>query len=152
MAYNGGKTGFQGGRPYGQPFQPSLPEGYLKGGYFEPAAEGERPALRKEYIVGYPEKIAKALEDREKNKSAQLRKFYDYCIRIRDMLERGQSFRELESEFCRLAAFAKYAESRGKVSGLFVEFIQKNVDAVQSKEEFYAFVKHFEAVIAYIKK
>lgn len=149
MAFNPGKGGYQGSR---QRWQPALPEGYLQGGYFEPAAAGERPALRREYIIGYPAEIAQALEDREKNKSTQLRKFYDYCIRIRDMLDRGQSFHEVESDFCRLAAFAKYAESRGKVSGLFVEFIQKNVDMVRGKEDFYAFLKHFEAVIAYIKK
>lgn len=145
MAFNSGKGGYQRQ-------QPALPDGYLNGGYFGPVAEGERPALRREYIIGYPAKIAQALEDREKNKSTQLRKFYDYCIRIRDMLDRGQSFGEVESDFCRLAAFAKYAESRSKVSGLFVDFIQKNVETVQSKEDFYAFLKHFEAVIAYIKK
>lgn len=145
MAFNSGK----GGQPWGKP---ALPEGYLKDGYFAPAAGGERPALRREFIIGYPEAIARALEDREKNKSTQLRKFYDYCIRIRDMLDRGQSFHEVESDFCRLTAFAKYAESRGKVSGVFVSFIQKNVDKIRSKEEFYAFLKHFEAVIAYIKK
>lgn len=149
MASNGGKSGYQGGQ---QRWQPSLPEGYLKDGYFEPAVEAERSALRREYIIGYPAKIAQSLEDREKNKSAQLRKFYDYCIRIRDMLDRGQSFQEVESDFCRLAPFAKYAESRSKVSSLFVDFIQKNVEAVRSKEELYAFLKHFEAVIAYIKK
>lgn len=150
MAFNPGKGGYPGGRQGWQ--QPTLPEGYLKSGYFEPATEGERPALRREFIIGYPEKIARALEDREKNKSTQLRKFYDYCIRIRDMLDRGRPFHEVESDFCRLAAFAGYAESRGKVNRLFVEFIQENVDTVRSKEDFYAFLKHFEAVIAYIKK
>lgn len=149
MAFNPGRGGYQGGQ---QRWQPALPDGYLKGGYFEPAAEGERPALRREFIIGYPETIANALEDREKNKSTQLRKFYDYCIRIRDMLDRGQSFHEVESDFCRLAAFAKYAESRGRVSDLFVKFIQNNVNMIHSKDEFYAFLKHFEAVIAYIKK
>lgn len=148
MAYNESRRGFQRG---GQP-QSTLPEKYLEGGYFDSTAKEARPVLRREYIIGYPAKIAQALEDREKNKSSQLRKFYDYCIRIRDMLDRGQSFREVESDFCRLAAFAKYAESRSKVSSLFVEFIQKNVNAIRSKEDFYAFLKHFEAVIAYIKK
>lgn len=149
MSFNGNKGGYQGGysqKPIG------LPRDYLKGGYFEPAADRGRAVLRREYIVGYPAEIASSLADREKNKSTQLRKFYDYCIRIRDMLDRGQSFQEVESDFCRLAAFAKYAESRGRVSSLFVDFIQKNVGAVHSKEEFYAFLKHFEAVIAYIKK
>lgn len=149
MAYNAGRSGYQGGQPRRQP---GLPEGYLKDGYFETSPENKRPVLRREYIIGHPAKIAQGLEDREKNKSSQLRKFYNYCIRVRDMLDRGQSFREIESDFCRLSAFAKYAESRGRVSGLFVEFIQKNVDAVRRKEDFYAFLKHFEAVIAYIKK
>lgn len=147
MAFNSERGGY---RDHQQ--KPMLPDRYLEDGYFKPIAEGGRPALRREFIIEYPEKIAKALDDREKNKSTQLRKFYDYCIRIRDMLDRGQSFGEVESDFCRLAAFAKYAESRSKVSGLFVDFIQKNVETVQSKEDFYAFLKHFEAVIAYIKK
>lgn len=149
MAFNPGRGGYQGGQ---QRRQPTLPEGYLKDGYFEPTAGGKRPALRREFIIGYPEKIAQALDDREKNKSTQLRKFYDYCIRIRDMLDCGQSFHEVESDFCRLEVFSKYAESRSKVSGLFVNFIQSNVRSVHSKDEFYAFMKHFEAVIAYIKK
>lgn len=148
MAFNPGKGGYQGNRWQ----QPTLPEGYLKGGYFKPAEEDGRPALRREYIIEYPKEIAGALDDREKNKSTQLRKFYDYCIRIRDMLDRGQTFEEVESDFCRLAPFAKNAESRNRVNSLFVDFILKNVDAVTSKEEFYAFLKHFEAVIAYIKK
>lgn len=147
MAFDPGRNGYKG---YQQ--QPALPAGYLEDGYFEPIAQGGRPALRREFIIGYPEEIAKALDDREKNKSTQLRKFYDYCIRIQSLLERGQPFGEVESDFCRLSAFVNYAENRGKVSGLFVEFIQKNVSRIHSKEEFYAFLKHFEAVIAHIKK
>ena len=38
------------------------------------------------------------------------------------------------------------------MTSLFVDFIDRNVKIVQSKESFYAFLKHFEAVIAYIKK
>ncbi|MDE6591215.1 MAG: hypothetical protein K2K53_12910 [Oscillospiraceae bacterium] len=51
MAFNPGKAGYQGGQ---QRWQPTLPDGYLKDGYFEPLADGERPALRREYIIGYP--------------------------------------------------------------------------------------------------
>lgn len=151
MAYNDRKGGGYGGGPRWQQL-PQLPEGYLQGGYFAPAETGGRPVLRREYIIGYPEQIAKALDDRDKNKSSQLRKFYDYCIRIRDALNQGQSFQALEGDFCRLTGFVKYAEGRGRVTPLFVDFIQKNVEAVHSKEEFGAFIKHFEAVIAYIKK
>lgn len=139
-----------GGRPYAAPPNRGLPQGYLKDGYF--AKEGDRLVLREEFIIDYPAKIAAALEDRDKNKSSQLRKFYDYCIRIRSMMDYGRSFKEVRSEFARLGPFAKYSESRSRVSDIFVEFIQRNVDKVRTEEDFNAFLKHFEAVIAYLKK
>ena len=152
MAFNtGGRwNGPQGQR--GSYQRPELPNDYLSDGYFEPGQAGGKPSLRREYIVGYPEEIARSLEDRDLNKSAQLRKFYDYAIRIRDMLGRGISFREAESDFCRLLVFADYAKSRNRVSQLFVDFIKRNVDAVRDEQDFYAFLKHFEAVIAHLKK
>ena len=154
MAYNGGSkwSGPQSPRGGYPRLEPKLPEGYLSSGYFEPGREGEKPSLRRDYIVGHPEDIAEGLEDRERNKSTQLRKFYDYAIRIRDMLGRGISFREAESDFCRLLVFADYAKSRSRVSALFVEFIKRNVDVVKNEQDFYAFLKHFEAVIAHLKK
>lgn len=154
MAYNGGGgwNGSQGQRDGYQRQEPKLPKDYLSGGYFEPGREGEKPSLRRDYIVGHPEDIAEGLEDRERNKSTQLRKFYDYAIRIRDMLGRGISFREVRSDFCRLLVFADYARSRNRVSPLFVDFIRQNVEAVENEQDFYAFLKHFEAVIAHLKK
>ena len=109
--------------------------------------------MKREYILDFPQKIAQDLSKggRDQNKSAQIRKFYDYCIRIRDALEQGKSFAEVESDFCRLSAFAQYAKSRKKVSDLFVRFIKRNVEAVHSKEDLFAFVKHFEAIVAYMK-
>ena len=85
MAFNtGGRwNGPQGQR--GSYQRPELPNDYLSDGYFEPGQAGGKPSLRREYIVGYPEEIARSLEDRDLNKSAQLRKFYEYAIRIRDM-------------------------------------------------------------------
>lgn len=153
MPYNEGGRWNNGPQRGGyQKPEARLPEGYLHGGYFESGQAGEKPSLRREYIVGYPEEIAKSLEDRELNKSAQLRKFYDYAIRVRDMLGRGISFREAESDFCRLLVFADYARSRSRVSALFVDFIQQNVESVKNEQDFYAFLKHFEAVIAHLKK
>lgn len=146
--------GFRQDRPQGSRPEwsaPTLPQGYLRDGYYSFEGNG-KPVLRREFIVGYPEEIARKLDDREKNKSSQLRKFYDYCIRIRSMLERGMSFSEVEGEFCRLVAFADYAQKRNRVSPLFVDFIRKNVMAVHNEQDLNAFTKHFEAVIAYIKK
>lgn len=155
MAYDGRSPGGYQPKPWDreQEHVPrALPAGYLQGGYFEPGHDGGKPVLRKEYIVGYPEQIARALEDRDKNKSSQLRRFYDYCIRIRSMQERGRAFEQVQAEFCRLVPFADYAQTRNTVTPLFVDFIRKNVQAVRNADDLYAFVKHFEAVVAHIKK
>lgn len=147
-----GGQGGRGGSSWNS--QPGLPEGYLNGGYFSAGGADSKRTMKREYILDYPKQIADGLDvgGRDQNRSAQIRKFYDYCIRIRDALEQGKSFAEVEGDFCRLSVFAKYAQSRGRVSGLFVQFIEKNVNAVRSKEDLFAFVKHFEAIVAYIKK
>lgn len=131
-----------------------LPEGYLVGGYYYQPDESDKPVLRKEYILGYPVKIAGSLaeKDRNLNKSSQIRKYYDYCIRIRDLISSGRKYEEVESEFYRLANFVSYAESRKLVTPLFVEFIEKNIENIHNNEDFNAFVKHFEAVVAHLKE
>lgn len=153
MAYDNQYSGGQ--KPQGRPQIPSqeLPEGYLQGGYYKaPSTEGGASILRKEYIVGYPKEIAGALNwDRDKNKNAQVRKYYDYCIRLRDLMLRGKTFAEIESDFCRLSIFVDNAEKRGRVSRLFVKFIDKNIENIHTEKDFYAFVKHFEAVIAHLR-
>lgn len=133
-------------------FKPKkLPEEYLdNSGYFV-LSEDEKEVINRDFIIGFPAEIAQALDEKDKNKSTQIRKFYDYCIRIRDMMTQGKTFEEVEGEFCRLENFAKYSESRGLVTPVFVKFIQKNVNAVYNEQDFYAFIKHFEAVIAHLK-
>lgn len=129
-----------------------LPEGYLAGGYYRQAPGGER-VLDERYIIDYPKAIAEGLSDREMNKSAQLRKFYDYCIRLRDMMAyQGKSFPALRADLDRLIPFAQYAQKRRRVSDLFVRFVEQNVAAIGDEGEFRAFLKHFEALIAYLPK
>ena len=150
MAYNQAAAPRSGPGPRWGNEAPSLPEGYLAGGYYLPSAEDGGEELDPRYIIEYPRKIAQSLYDREMNKSAQLRKFFDYCIRLRDITAyRGQSFSAVRAELDRLVPFVEYAQSRRRVSPLFVEFIVKNLQAIQSQRDFYAFLKHFEALIAY---
>lgn len=153
------RRGQGGGSQYGQ-YQNSpagLPAGYLadlKSGYFSPGEDGQKRAMRKEFIIDYPRAIADALNNtpREQDNRTQLRKYFDYCVRIRTMLGTGRSFQELKPEFARLVPFANYAKTRGVVSQIFVDFIEENVNAVHDGEDFSAFLKHFEAIVAFIKK
>ena len=129
-----------------------LPEGYLSGGYFK-IADGEK-VLRPEYIVKYPKKIAVGLSGiSSKNKRSQVRKYYQYILRIQGLLRRkNNNFPSVEAELDRLLPFVKYAESRGTVSPLFRNFIEKNIMIINNGEDLNAFVKHFEAVVAYLPR
>ena len=144
-----GRSGQSGGRS-GEP--PKLPAGYLSSGYYLPAADGGKEP-NPDYILRFPKAIARDLKHPQANKSAQLRKFYDYCIRLRDMVRyQGLDFPSVRAELARLEPFVEYAQKRKRVTQLFTDFIRENVKAVQSDEDFRAFLKHFEALIAYLPK
>ncbi len=131
-----------------------LPSGYLSGGYYE--GDGQNRHMKKEYIVQYSKQIADDLSDDgrgKKNKRSQIRKFYEYTIQVRELVRRKDNcFAVAEAELNRLIPFVRYAESRDTVSELFGEFIEKNVKAVHDVEDLDAFLKHFEAIVAYLPK
>lgn len=130
--------------------EPTFPKGYLEGGYF---LDETKKILKSEYIVEYSKHIADNFKDGDKNKSSQLRKYYDYVIRIKEPLKYGiKTFDEVHPEIKRLDYFTSYAETRGKVSRYFVNFIKKNLQSINTKEDFFAFSTHFEAIIAYLPK
>lgn len=137
--------------------QAELPKGYLEGGYYKD--KDDKKVLKKEYIVQYPSAIASTLSGKvdsdngKKNKRSQIRKFYEYSLQIKELLQRkGGDFDLVEAELKRLIPYVKYAESRGTVSSLYADFIQKNVNTIHNVDDLNAFVKHFEAVVAYLPK
>jgi len=161
MAYNNGYNN----KPYGNKNyaqnnnweKQELPENYLKGGYYE-EKDGET-VLKKEYIIGFPNEIAKLLSDeknknnKNKNKRSQIRKFYEYVLRIQDLLKRKKTgFSVVEAELARLVPYVKYAESRSTVTELFRMFVEENVKHIHDEKDLTAFVKHFEAIVAYLPK
>ena len=129
-----------------------LPKNYLKDGYFY--QKGNDKVIRKEYIVDFPQEIAQNLSrDKNTNKRSQIRKFYEYALRIQVLMRRNENdYQLLEADLMRLKPFVRYAQTRGRVSELFVEFIERNLSSIHSIEDFEVFVKHFEAVIAYLKE
>lgn len=130
--------------------EPTFPERYLEEGYFK---DESKKILKSEYIVEYPKHIVKNLKDGDKNKSSQLRKYYDFVVRIKDTLKYDiKTFDEVYPEINKLDYNSSYAETRGKVTKYFVDFIKKNLQNINTKEDFFAFATHFEAIIAYLPK
>lgn len=149
--YSDGKQGNQGRNKRYE--SATLPEGYLQGGYYN---DSEKKKLKKEYIVCYPKELAKALEGdggRDMNKSSQIRKFYRYLLRAdQKMRLHDNDFTLIESDIARLQPHVSYAGKRKVVSPLFIRFIEENVAAVHDEKDMEAFVRHFEAIIAFTRK
>lgn len=133
--------------------QEQLPAGYLKGGYFK-ILDGEK-VLKTEYIIKYPKDIVQALtaSGNKLNKRSQIRKFYEYALGLQGQMQRnGWEYPVIEAELNRLLPYAAYAKSRNVVSDLFEQFIKDAVSSIHDKDDFNAFIKHFEAIIAYLPK
>lgn len=131
----------------------SLPLNYLVGGYYH---DTEKKKLKKEYIIEYPKQIAEALDKegrREKNKRSQIRKFYDCLLRIEQKLYLKQNhFLSIEADLATIQLHAFNAKTREVVSQIFLNFIKENIAAIHDERDLRAFVKHFEAIIIFIKR
>lgn len=131
----------------------SLPQNYLVGGYYH---DDEKKKLKKEYIIDYSKNIAESLDrerGRERNKRSQIRKFYDYLLRTEQKLYLNQNdFLSIEADLATIQLHAFNAKTREVVSETFLSFIEENIAAIHDERDLRAFVKHFEAVIIFIKR
>lgn len=155
MVQNYNKNNHQkNNKSFGQNRGPlTLPQGYLANGYY---TDSEKEKLNPDYVVIYAKTIASLIEqegNNKANKRTQIRKYYDYCIRIKDKMQHKKNdFSYVEADFAALLAKVSYAKSRSTVSNIFVDFIKDNINVVQDAKDFRAFIKHFEAIIAFMKK
>lgn len=118
----------------------------LRSGYYK-----NKDCLKPEFIVEYPKEIAKGLEDRNKNKLSQIWKFYDHVRRIQDNLN-GKPFAAIEADLNILKPAVEYALNRDTVTVVFKNFIDENVSQIKDRKDLDAFIKHFQALIAYLPR
>ena len=125
--------------------KPSLPSGYLINGYFE------NGAIKREYILDWADKIAKALtSERGSVAKTQLRKFYDEVVNASDNFERGLlTEAEAIAKVVRLAPIARESVTKGKAPELFAQFFEKNIRAIKNSNDLKAFKEHLESVVCY---
>jgi CRISPR-associated protein Csm2 len=93
-----------------------------------------------------------------KLKASQMRRFYDDLKAIERKIMTGKSFQALEANFKRdwpmvvmFKAKAAYAEKRGVSPREFTQFIFDHVASIKDLKDFKAFLKVFEAVVAFHK-
>jgi CRISPR-associated protein Csm2 len=112
--------------------------------------ESGKPALNKD-LVGY---LAQDLAEKIKTKiqNTQLRRFYSPVVALRDraMAARVEP-EQLQAELALLKARVAYAYERpgSGVPSELVEMFSVHAASVRTREDFIAFARHFEAVVAY---
>lgn len=131
-----------------------LPDEYkndLINGYFK-MVENQK-CLKPKFIVEYPRNIAVLLSDSKKNKLSQLWKFYDHARCIQDKInQQGADFEAVEAELNELKPAVNYALNRKTITKEFQYFIDANVSQIKNSDDLAAFIKHFQAVIAYLPR
>ena len=135
---------------------PSLPPGYLEGGYFD-----QKDKIRPELITRTAEDIARTLGNAGVT-TAQLRRFFGQVRSIeRELAARDRDFEAVAPQIQSLKPMVANYVGRGnnpwerERREVFKRFIDRNVDRVMAgnDERFFkrGFVPHFESVVAYFK-
>ncbi len=128
------------------PSPPSLPQGYLKDGYYD-----ENGNILEEVIISWPQKLAKIFhESIPQLKTTQLRRFFSEVRRQETRLTSGIPFASVRTEIQKLDSYAETALKRKNAPVPFRLFIGQNIRfAAKDEKSFKAFVTHFECIVGY---
>lgn len=141
------------GRPPARPIQgaprsdvapPKWPD-CLEDGYFDQSGNLLPGYVERERMVD----LAKAMPELTVH---QIRRFFQHCRAIEARLRAGASWDGERSVFRKLDVAAADAVSKSppKIPQLFHDFIERNVAAVKTKEDFLdGFLPHFEALVGF---
>ncbi len=123
----------------------------LSKGYYE-VIDGKK-CMKPAFIVEYPQMIVKELRDRKRNKPSQIRKYCDYARGMNDRLKRGNvTLNMIKADLLKMIPVVYSALTRDTVTIKFKLFIEKNLNQIKDKDDLDAFVKHFQALMAYLPK
>lgn len=99
--------------------------------------------------------------DHNKNKSSQIRKFYDEVQRFNtlsknllvtdDIAQKDMKWETIHASLHMLIAKAAYAEGRKLTSPNFTDFIRSGVGQIDSPDDLKIFTNLFEALMGYYK-
>ncbi len=117
----------------------------------------EKGIVKTEMLEALAENEAKKLSNAAiKNKemtTTQLRKFFNEVKalekRLRDNGDSDEYFNKIMPLVKMLKAKISYSSGRKNVTKEFEEFILSKIDKIRDKNDFKAFVLHFEAVVGY---
>ena len=132
----------------------TVDKNFLKGGYHEAGKDPPviRASLMDKYARDYGELFA-SRERRVQVSSNQLRAFYADVKSLERKIKRSEGgferFFYLVKMLKSKASYVHGKRSGGRVSRDFRDYIHACVDAIQTKDDFEAFLKFFESTVGF---
>jgi CRISPR type III-A-associated protein Csm2 len=123
----------------------------LESGYFKGI---EKTNLKPQLIIHYPKLLAEIFQkDENKNKSSQIRKYFDSCRIIEGKYKIKRDFDFVISELLKLIPLMENSRGKKHITDEFYDFFERNVEeAVKSPNHFQkGFMAHFESIIGFYK-
>ncbi len=115
-------------------------------------ADPEGRAINRDLLDTEAQRLAETFG--QSVKSAQLRRFYGDVMALKRQVETDRTLPDdaIRAQLALLKAKAAYAKARdNKLPDEFLRFFNDNAEAVKGRKDFGAFVRYFEAVIAFHK-
>lgn len=123
----------------------------LLDGYFK-ISNGQK-CLKPEFVTEYPQQLADELSNASINKLSQIWRFYDHARRIQDrVIHNGETFASVNADLQFLKPVVYNALNKETVTEVFKKFIDNNLDQIKNEDDLAAFIKHFQALIAYLPR
>ncbi len=129
---------------------------FMKGGYFETTPSGRR-VIRADLVTKHAQAYGELFASRDRAvqvSSSQLRAFYADVKALEQKITQGgegafERFYYLVKMLKSKASYVQGKRTGGRVSEAFRDYIHKCVDAIETEEDFKAFLKFFESTVGF---
>ena len=121
----------------------TLPPGYLKGGYHQETARGEK-YLRSEYVEEYAQEIAASLDGMKPTEFEKLLR------ELKKSKKRTLPYEARRTAAAEMLPMAQKLNRHKKAPEILAEFVRANLMAIVNDETWTAFYRHCEAISGYL--
>jgi CRISPR-associated protein Csm2 len=129
---------------------------FMRGGYHKTSSSGE-PVMRDDLMTAHAQAYGELFASRDRRdqvSSSQLRAFYGDVKALEQKIAQGgegafERYYYLVKMLKSKASYVQGKRSGGRVSETFRDYIHKCVDAIETEEDFKAFLKFFESTVGF---
>ncbi len=129
---------------------------FMRGGYHRTSSSGE-PVIRDDLMTTHAQAYGKLFASRDRRNqvsSNQLRAFYGDVKALEQKIKQGgkgafERFYYLVKMLKSKASYVQGKRTGGRVSEAFRDYVHTCVDAIETEDDFEAFLKFFESTVGF---